>query len=93
MASNRHPVDELSDVRSEMNRLKAREEELRDLILSDGCDLTGDQFMASVTTSQQNKLDMDAARKALGPERVKELTRPVSARMIRLSERELVVDE
>lgn len=43
MTSNRHRVDELSDVRSEMKRLKAREEEIRDLILGGRCEPCGEQ--------------------------------------------------
>ena len=93
MASNRHPIDELSDVRSEMKRLKAREDELRSVILGGECGLAGDQFNASITLSQQNKMDMDAVRKALGAELVKAMTKSVPIRVIKLSERELVESE
>lgn len=87
METNRHPVDELSDVRAEMKRLKEREETLRDVILGGECGMTGDQFVASVTSAEQRRFDADAAKKLLGPEQALALTKIVAVRTIRLSER------
>jgi hypothetical protein len=39
--TNRHPVDELADVRAERRRLEEREAELRNVLLAHGADLDG----------------------------------------------------
>lgn len=93
MGTNRHPVDELFDVRAEMKRLKSREDELRDLILSSKCGLTGDQFDADVQRSESERIDTTALRKEFGLEKLRPFMRKSVVQTIRLSEREMVVDE
>ena len=46
--SNRHPVDELADLRKQMHRTEQRIEELRQLILSGACSLDGDEHAATL---------------------------------------------
>jgi hypothetical protein len=87
MTANRHPVDELSDIRSEMKRLKAREDEIRDLILSERISTTGDQWDVSVSISSQERVDTAALRKHLGPDAIAPFIRQAVVKTIRLSER------
>ena len=47
--TNRHPVDELADVRAERRRVEEREKELRRALLAEGASLVGDAWAASVT--------------------------------------------
>src|SRR4051812_12808611 len=63
---NRHPVDELADVRAEIKTLQAREAELRAVLLADGADLSGSEHYARVTVSERETLDAKAITEALG---------------------------
>ena len=85
--TNRHPVDELSDIRAEMKRLKAREDEIRDDILEGRCGLVGDQFDARVTNSESERVDTAALRKEFGLERLRPYLKKSVTRTIRISER------
>lgn len=58
--TNRHPIDELYDVRAQIAALKLREEALRDTILRDHL-TEGDEYRAEIIT--QNRVNLD--RKAL----------------------------
>jgi hypothetical protein len=45
---NRHPADELADVRAGLKRLQEREGELRALLLAKNADLVGDEYSAEI---------------------------------------------
>jgi hypothetical protein len=68
--SNRHPADELAEVRAAIRELKAREAELR-LLLLDGLDLKGDLWRATIRTQTRELVNLAAAKQAppdvLGP--------------------------
>lgn len=66
MKRNRHPVDELADVRAEIRTKQAREAELRALLLDGVCGREGAEFVARVTVLKQARLDIEAAKKHLG---------------------------
>ena len=68
---NRHPVDELADVRTEMKRLEAREAVLKAIVLTDGCKLDGDDFEATVSRSSVERVDTTAVRKHLGEDGIR----------------------
>lgn len=85
--SNRHPIDRLADVRSELRALEAIEAELRNEIVSGIHGLSGDQFLASVTESERESLDAVALRKHLGPEGVKPFLKKTTVRVLKLTER------
>ena len=72
---NRHPVDELADVRAEVARLKDREDTLRKLIIDGECGMRGDDFLATVTTARTERLDTKAVREAFEPEVLKPFIR------------------
>jgi hypothetical protein len=45
---NRHPVDELADLRMQTREMEQRIEELRELIISGACGLIGDEHTATL---------------------------------------------
>lgn len=51
--TNRHPVDELADIRAKMDALKKREAELRKIILSNGCTLDGHEWEAIIVKQRR----------------------------------------
>ena len=67
---NRHPVDELADVRAEIKRLSERETELKTTIgtmMADRDSLGGDDFIAfQKLSSRKGGIDEKAVAKALG---------------------------
>jgi len=71
MNTNRHPVDELADIRATIRHLQEREGNLRAAILAGACSLTGDQHLATVTTQSTQRFDKAAAIRALGMERLR----------------------
>lgn len=68
MTTNRHPVDELADVRAEMHRLEKRERELRKMILNGECLSMGDDYEADVVMQRRNTLDTKEIKRQLGLE-------------------------
>jgi hypothetical protein len=64
--TNRHPADELADVRAQIRSLQERETELRTTILNGKCSLAGDDYIAVVQTRPQNRVDIPALRKHFG---------------------------
>lgn len=68
MSKNRHPVDQLADVRAEMKALKEREDELRALVskaMGNADSLGGDQFIALQKVSERKgAIDAAALKKA-----------------------------
>jgi hypothetical protein len=87
LLKNRHPADELADVRTELKALQTREAELRNVLLTEGADRQGVGYVAVVITVKQERLDVSAVRKhfggALGPFMVGQ-----EVRQVRLSARE-----
>lgn len=65
---NRHPVDELAEVRAAIKALESRESELRNRILAEGASLIGDDYAAIVTHQKRNNLDRKALAMLVAPE-------------------------
>jgi hypothetical protein len=55
MTNNRHPADELADVRAEIKRLEARESKLREVLCMPDADLIGDEYSAAVRAWRPRK--------------------------------------
>lgn len=68
---NRHPVDELGEVRAEIKRLEARERELREAVLRGECDKLGEDYRATIKEHVRNSLDSAAVRAEFGAERLR----------------------
>lgn len=66
---NRHPADELAEVRAEIRKLENRAGELRARLLTMPEDQRrGTQYHANVATYRQNRLNTKRLRIVLGPE-------------------------
>jgi hypothetical protein len=63
---NRHPADELADVRTQLQQLKQREAELQTLLLSGECGLAGDNYVAVISQHSMEELDLKALREHYG---------------------------
>lgn len=64
VSGNRHVVDQLADIREQIKSLKAKEDELKDLIskeMGDADSLGGDEFIAcQVLSTRKGGLDAKA---------------------------------
>jgi predicted nucleic acid-binding Zn-ribbon protein len=86
---NRHAVDELADVRREIKRLQAAEEELRDAILAGREELIGDEFEAEIREKMNRRIDTAKLEKELGSEFLKPYRVAKPFQMIVLKAREM----
>lgn len=84
---NRHPVDELAEVRAEAKRLKDREDELRKQILDGSCGLIGYDHEAKLSETESERVDVKAARAALG-DQLAPFLKTTRVKMVRLAKRE-----
>lgn len=82
---NRHPVDELADVRATIRDLQAREAYLKEIVTHlDGCRLEGDDFEAIVTRVEGERIDTAALRKHLGEDGIKPFLKQTSTVTVRI---------
>ena len=65
--TNRKPADELADVREKIRELKAREDRLREMMISGEAELMGDEFLASVVVRASERVDTVRMKKELDP--------------------------
>jgi hypothetical protein len=63
MKPNRHPADELADVRAEIRRLQEREEALRAHLLEHPEDRIGDDYTVSISSQSRKHVDQAAGRR------------------------------
>jgi hypothetical protein len=69
---NRHPADELWEVRNEIRKLEDRAGKLRAKLLTmPECERRGEEYHANVVSYQQNRLNTKKLRLELGPEFLK----------------------
>jgi hypothetical protein len=66
--SNRHPVDELGDIRAEIKRLEERAEALREQIIDGKCSLAGDEYRARIKQQSTWRLNLNALQEHFAPE-------------------------
>jgi hypothetical protein len=66
IGSNRHPMDEIADLRAQNKKNWDREQELRPKILSGEYGLVGDDYVGIVQVRPVNRVDLQALRKYLG---------------------------
>ncbi len=55
--TNRHPVDQLADVRAEIKHLQAVEETLREALLKFDADLSGSEYYARIVSQTRSTPD------------------------------------
>lgn len=83
---NRHPVDELADVRAEIKALQAREALLKAVLEDGGADTVGDEWLATICDEDGGaRLDTKAMRAHFPAETLKAFERVSSRRVIRLT--------
>ena len=87
LTQNRHPVDELADIRERMKPLKRREEELRQMILDHECEAEGEEYAAAVSVTVRENLDQAKLIKEMGMKVLRPFMRTSEIRTIRLKEK------
>lgn len=84
MTTNRHPVDELADVREQIKKLEGRELQLRAAILRGECSLSGDEYEANVVKQRRETLDTKEIKRQLGRERLAQFMRATEVAIVKL---------
>lgn len=87
VSTNRHPVDELADVRAEIKRLQEHEAELKSQIIGTR-QMLGNEFEAKLTEVVTERVDVPALRKYMG-NGIREFLKPSSAITLRIVKREM----
>lgn len=84
---NRHPVDELADIRDEMRKLKVREEIIRCMLIDGACSQNGDTHVATVRTAVIERIDTEALKKELGMQVLRPYVRKAEMTTVRTKAR------
>jgi hypothetical protein len=84
---NRHPADELSDIRAELQRLGEREQTLRAYLLEHPEDRVGDEHVASIGSQQRKRVDLSAFADEVGHSLMERFTSYRTCAVVRLRER------
>jgi hypothetical protein len=84
---NIHPADELSGLREEIKILQARADELRDQLLAEGADLTGDMYVANIIPGVRETLDRKALTEAYGEAAIAPFVKKTLFKTVKLVER------
>jgi hypothetical protein len=83
--ANRHPADEIADIRDQIAALKTRETQLRDALLTaELSDRIGEEWIAEIKESKSSRLDNDALRKHFGLEALQPFMRESAIKSIKL---------
>jgi hypothetical protein len=85
MTTNRHPVDELADVREQIKKLEARERELRNIVLSRECSFVGDEYEAAVVMQRRSRLDTREIKRQLGLEALQRFMMSTEVAIVKLA--------
>jgi len=84
---NRHPVDELADVRSEIRRLTEREQELRAYVLENPNDRRGQEHVAILGEQRRQRVDLRALADEVGASILDRFTTLATSIVVKLRER------
>jgi hypothetical protein len=85
--SNRHPADELADIRSEIRQLEDREKELRAYLLEHPEDRIGVEHIASVGSQTRKRINLKGLADEIGLSLLQRFTSFSSSIVVRLRER------
>jgi hypothetical protein len=85
---NRHPVDQLADVRSEIKRLEAEEVKLRTYLLEHPQDRAGEEHVAVIGSQSRKRVDLKALADEVGASILARFTTFGTAMVVRLQQRE-----
>jgi hypothetical protein len=86
MKPNRHPADELADVRSEIRRLQEREETLRAHLLEHPEDRVGDDYTVSISSQSCKRVDLKRLAAEIGASLLARFTSFTTSLVVRLRE-------
>jgi hypothetical protein len=84
---NRHPVDELAEIRAERRKLAEHEEALRVRLLRSNADLVGQDYEARVQIFERMELNRSALEARFGTAQVRACEQVVAHRIISLTKR------
>jgi hypothetical protein len=84
---NVHPVDELQAIREEINYLTARADDIREQLLLEGADLTGNMYAAKIIASKRETVDKKALIEAFGEEAIAPYIRTTSYKTVKITEK------
>jgi hypothetical protein len=87
MKTNRHPVDDLAELRARINALQERADELRHAIIEGRCSLVGDQNEARVRRHVTQRVNQAAIVRELGAERLRPFMTSTEVVSVLVSER------
>lgn len=88
LRTNRHPADELAEIRAQIKLLSLREEELRAQILaSDESELTGYHYRARVDVWTNPRFDYRLLRETFPSDQLESCTKIVETRRVTLEKR------
>jgi len=89
LIQNRHPVDRLADVRSEIKRLEETEEaKLRAYLLEHPQDRIGEEHAAVIGSQNRKRVDLKALADEVGASILARFTSFRSAMIVRLQQRQ-----
>jgi len=84
---NVHPADELAALREEIKVRQARVDALRDQLLADGADLSGDEYVAVLVPSVRETLDRKAITEAYGEKAIAPFIKSTAYKTVKLVEK------
>lgn len=84
---NIHPVDELAAIREEIKLLQQQADDLRETLLEEGADLTGDQYEATIVPNVRETLDKKALIETYGEKAIAPFLKKTSYQTVKLTER------
>jgi hypothetical protein len=84
---NIHPADELSSIREEIKILTGRADKLRDQLLADGADLSGDSYTANIVPGVRETLDRAAITEAFGEKAIAPFVKKTHFKTVKLVEK------
>ena len=83
--ANRHPADEIADIRDQIAVLKTRETKLRDALLNaEQSERIGEEWIAEITQRKSTLLDKAALKKHFGLEALQPFMRESVTKSIKL---------
>ena len=86
--SNRHPADQIADVRQQISVLKKQETDLREILINaTELDRTGDDWIAKVSEQKRRSLDQEALKHHFGADALQFFMRESVATALRLVDR------
>jgi hypothetical protein len=85
--TNVHPADELAALREQHSALAKRIDALRDQLMADGADLSGDEYVAVLVPSVRETLDRKAITEAYGEKAIAPFIKKTAFKTVKLEKK------